>query len=1008
VTDLNGTLPGATIAVKGTTTATTSGIDGSYAITVPGSGAVLVFSFLGYATQEIPVGTRSVIDVTLEEAAKAIDEVVVIGYGTQRKADLSMAISTVKIDQKLKSQTSNLTTMLQGQIPGLTIQVNGGDPLSGASYNIRGKGSREHDGVLWVVDGVPGAPYNLEDVESITVLKDAASAAIYGAQVGASGVILITTKKAQAGKTRVNVNVSHGFKNAWKMPEAVTAEQYVQLWRDAVNATTTNATLPISADPQRYPYGAVTRTDWVDEVLRTGQMQHYAVSVSGGSETLKALASFSYDKNEGIMLNTWRDQIGGKLDVDFQVTKWLRFSERASVTYTNGQGDVWNGSHQGVLLTSIFYPRSATVYEYNEDGTPMLDANQQQIFGGTIPLWAVAQGVSGYGEIRNPVAELSRLRQYRPAADIYSTSTLEIKPLAGLTLSSNFTVGLMPSRNESFDAKVPEYGRPSAQNARYISSTWQHKYLWENIATYAKALGEHNFSAMAGYTYQYENYRYNWTATRGYDKEDEHYTVFTNATDWSQDKPTEIIEEEWMKSYMGRVGYSYNDRYFATASIRHDISSKLHPDNNSGTFPAFSGSWKISSEEFFEVPFVNLLKLRAGWGQVGNVNSVARYSSNVPLAMTNRSAAMGKDMQGVLYGTYQQTISNPDLTWETSEQTSVGLDATILDQSLSISIDWYRKITKDLVDNIPIPQTAGIAVEPKGNVGKVLNTGWEFSANYTKKIGDVTFNVYGNLAVVSNSEVLDLGTRDILAHTNSINGGTMRPLFSEVGQPWYSYKLIKTDGLFQSQTEIDNYISPTTGRPIQPNAVPGDLKFVDYNNDGIINDDDRQYMGSYLPKWTYSFGASAEWKGFDFSFFFQGISGVNIFNGFKMMGLTGRGVGSYMLADALDNWTYNHNSTIPRLSLAGSNDNFDRASDFLLEDGSYLRLKNVTIGYTLPKSLMTKIGIPDLGLRVYVSGENLLTFTQYTGFDPEVGNLGLDAGTYPIARTFTFGINLNF
>jgi TonB-linked SusC/RagA family outer membrane protein len=459
---------------------------------------------------------------------------------------------------------------------------------------------------------------------------------------------------------------------------------------------------------------------------------------------------------------------------------------------------------------------------------------------------------------------------------------------------------------------------------------------------------------------------------------------------------------------MGRIGYSYADRYFATASIRRDVSSKLHPKNNSGIFPGFSGSWKISSEEFFNVPFVNLLKLRGGWGQIGNVNSVNRYSYNVPLKVTGYPAAMGKDLQGALYGTYQSTISNPDLTWETSEQTSVGLDATILDNSLTVTLDWYRKLTKGLVDYIPIPQTAGIQDEPKGNVGKVLNTGWELGLNYTKQIGEVTFGAYGNLSTV-HSEVLELGVRDVLAHGNSVNGGTMKPLYSEVGQPWYSYKLIKTDGIFQTQQEVDSYVGKD-GQKIQPNAVPGDLKFVDYDGNGIINDEDRQFMGSYLPEWTYSFGANAEWRNFDFNFFFQGIADVNIFNGFKMMGLTGRGQGSFMLADALDNWTYNHNSSIPRLSLASgdANGNFDRASDFLLESGSYLRLKNITLGYTLPKAFMTKLGASDLRLRLYASGENLLTFTPYSGFDPEVGNLGLDAGTYPAARTFTFGLNLNF
>jgi TonB-linked SusC/RagA family outer membrane protein len=1006
VKDNDGTIPGVNVAIKGTLTGTVSDIDGKYSISVSGSNAVLVFSYIGYATQEITVGNQTVIDVTLTESENLLDEVVAIGYGTARKSDLSMAVSTVKMDRTLKSRPSNLNSILQGKVPGLTIQSEGGDPLKSARYSLRGKGSRDNDGILWIVDGVPGAPYQLEDVETITVLKDAASAAIYGAQVGAGGVIVVTTKKAQTGKIKVDVNVSHGFKNAWRTPDVVTAEQYMQLWQDAIDSSVTSKDLPISANPERYPYGSVTRTDWIDEVLRTAQVQHYSISLSGGSDMTKALASFSYDKNEGLLMNTWQESFGAKLHLDFQPAKWLKFSERASMSYSNGQGDVWNASHQGVLMNAVFYPRSATVYEYGEDGTPVLDVNGKPAFGGTIPQWAVAQGVSGYGEIRNPVAELSRLNQNRPSANLYSTSSLEIKPVASFTFRSDFTTGLMPSRYEDFLYRVPEYGRPDTQNSRTISSTWAYKYLWENIASYAEAFGEHHISAMVGYTMQYETSHYNWTTAYGFDKEDEHYTIFTNATDWTHSKPAEEIWEEAMTSALGRIGYSYADRYFATASVRRDASSKLYPKNNSGVFPAFSASWKISSEPFFQAPFINLLKLRGGWGQIGNVASVPRYSYNVPLAVTDWPAAMGEDMKGALYGTYQRTIANLDLIWETSEQTSAGLDAAFLDNSLNLSIDWYSKTTKDLVDRIPIPTMAGLVDEPYGNVGEVLNTGWEFSASYNRKIGEVNVNLYGNVSTVR-SEVLDLGARDILSHANSTNGGTMQPLRSEVGHPWYSYKLIKTDGLFQSQTEIDNYTK--NGVKIQPNARPGDLKFVDYNDDGIINDDDRQYMGSYLPELTYSFGAGFDYKGFDFNFLFQGIAGVKIFNGFKMMGLTGRGQGSYMLADALNSWTYDHQSDIPRICLVDDpNGNYDKASDFLLEDGSYLRLKNVTIGYTLPKTFLKSIGMGDLGLRLYVGAENLLTFTHYTGFDPEVGALGLDAGTYPIARTFNFGFNFNF
>ncbi|MDR1681741.1 MAG: TonB-dependent receptor [Prevotellaceae bacterium] len=1006
VTDANGSLPGVSVAVKGTANVVLSDVDGKYSIAVTGSETVLVFSYMGYATQEIAVAGRRTIDVTLAESAKFMDEVVVIGYGTQRKSDLSMAVSTVKIDKTLKSQTSNLNTMLQGQIPGLTIQSSGGDPLRGATVTLRGRGSRDYDGVLWVVDGVPGASYAIEDVESVTVLKDAASAAIYGAQVGASGVIIITTKKAQAGKAKVDVNVQHGFKNVWRKPEVVTAEQYNQLWRDALDATTSpTATLPMVADPARYPYGTVTRTDWVDEVLRTGQTQHYAISLSGGSESIKALGSFSYDRNEGIMLNTYSESLNGKVEVDFQPTKWLRIAERLAVNHSRGLGNVWNESHQGILLYSVFYPRSTSLYEYAEDGTtPVLNEKGEHAFSGTIPQWAVNQGVSGYGEIQNPVAQLSRMNAYNPSLYLFSTSTLELKPFDGLTFRSDFTRAINPVYSTSNGYKSPEYGLPSYDNGRSADASWYIKNYWENILTYVKAIDEHHISAMAGYTQQYEKSSNFGVYTRGYEKEDEHFMIFPNAQNW-ESKPGEGIWESWMYSYVGRLGYSWADRYFLTASVRHDVSSKLHPSNNSGTFPAFSGSWKISSEEFFNIPAINLLKVRGGWGQVGNVGSVNRYSYNVSMAMTGQ-VVFGKDMWNMQNGLYQGSIPNPDLTWETSEQTSLGVDATLFNHSLTITVDWYRKLTKDLIDDINLPQTAGISTMPKGNVGKVLNTGFEFAANYNKKIGAFNLNVYGNLSTV-HSEVLDLGTRLEFAHGNSVNGGTMKPLFSEVGQAWYSYKLIKTDGIFQTQTEIDNYVK--NGQKIQPNAVPGDLKFVDYNDDGMISDEDRQFMGSYLPELTYSFGASGEWKGFDFSFFFQGISGVNIFNGFKMMGMNGRGVGNYMLASALDNWTYDHQSKNPRITLFGDpNNNFTAPSDFLLEDGSYLRLKSLTIGYTLPKSLLAKAGISELGLRIYATGENLLTLTGYTGFDPEVGNMGLDVGTYPIARTFTFGLNLNF
>jgi TonB-linked SusC/RagA family outer membrane protein len=997
VSDSDGALPGATIAVKGSTNATVSGIDGNYTITVPSSNAVLVFSFLGYATQEVAVGNRTVIDVTLTETAKSIDEVVVIGYGMQRKADLSMAVANIQVDQTMKSRPANISSVLQGQVPGLTIQFDGGDPLSGQTYNIRGKGSRDSDGILWVVDGVPGAPYNMEDVESVTVLKDAASAAIYGASVGSGGVVIITTKQAQAGKVKVDVNVSHSFQQAANLPKALNSEQFNKLWRDVVGVTNTAVMLPAVFDAEKYPYGAVTRTDWLDEIFRTGQVQHYAVSLTGGSDKLKAFASFGYDKTDGLLINTYKSQLSGKMNIDFQLTKWLNFSQKGTFQYTNGQGGIRTNSHESYIVEALGYPPSATVYEYDENGNLLYGDDGNPLYGGTTPEWSK---VTGYGAGRNPVASLNRLRQNRPASAIFSTSSLALKPLKGLTIKSDFTASLHSSRYEEFVSRIPELGRPNPENSRYVSSDWENHWLWETVATYAAEFGRHNISAMAGYTMQARNYRSNGATTTGYDREDEHYAIFTNANEWSKTKPVESIWDESMLSGLGRVGYSYDDRYFATASLRYDATSKLAPENNGELFPAFSASWKISSEDFFKdvIPAINLLKVRGSWGRVGDCGSVPRYSYNPSLGVTGDPGILGKNINVPVYGTYVRTIANRALVWETTEQTGFGLDVALFNNSLDVTVDYFHKTTKDLIDYLPAPSVAGITEDPRGNVGEVLNTGWEFSANYHKTAGDVRYTVYGNAGTVR-SEVLDISPRDMMNHSLQLR--------SAVGQPWYAYALIPTGGIFQTYEEINSYMKD--GEKIQPNARPGDIKFVDYNGDGKINNDDRKFMGSYLPSLTYAFGGTVEYKGFDFSIYFQGVAGVKIYNYFRQNAYLNGAAGSNMFTDVLNAWNYNTQSGNPRISwLDDDNQNYSNASDFYLENGDYLRLKNVTLGYTVPKALLRSAGMDDMGIRLYVSGENLLTFTSYTGFDPEVGNHGVDGGVYPIARTFIIGLNVNF
>ncbi len=1009
---------GASILIKGSSKGAMTDYDGKFNLSVK-NGDVLVLTYIGYATKEVKVSaTKTKYIITMKEDNKSLDELIVIGYGSSRKQDLSTAVSTLKIDKSMKSRPANIGSYLQGQLPGVSIISNGGDPLAGQGLSIRGRGSRGSEGdynsgdaVLYVVDGVAGAPFNMEDVESITILKDAASAAIYGASVGSGGVVVVTTKQAKSGKVKVHFNASKSFKNAWKLPSVLSAEEYNSVWADASKSA--GKAVPACADAKLYPYGAVTRTNWLDAIFRTGSLEHYGLSIAGGSEKIKALASFSYDYDKGILKNTYSRQFGSKFNLDFNLAKWITFRETLTFKYSNGQGSIKTG-HEGVLSSAVLFTPSATLYDYKKNGEVYQDRYGNKLYHGTLPRWAVEEGIgSTYGEIRNPLAMLERLDQDRPSTTVYSTSSVELKPLRNLKVKSDFTIGLDNNKMDVFYARVPEIGRPDMENSRSIFNHSHNRWLWETTATYSDIFADkHHISAMAGYTMKYDKDQYTQFSMADFDREDRNHTVLNLAHKYGKQAPREGIWEESMLSGFGRLAYSFDDRYFFTASLRYDATSKLWHKNNSGVFPALSASWKISSEDFFAdmKEYINLFKIRGSWGQVGNVNLVPRYSWNVPLASTEDGIYYGKDLNNRVVGIYAQSIGVKDLTWETTEQTGLGLDLAILNNTFTLSVDYFNKKTKDLIERVPVASVAGVKIEPYGNVGEVVNKGWEFSAAFNKRFGDLDVKVFGNLTTIHN-EVLDLGARDFIQHSNTIN--SIQPLRSGVGQPWYSYYLLKTDGIFQSDEEAQSYkwTDPKSGisKPIQGNAKAGDLKYVDTNNDGQINSDDYQYLGSYMPKITYGFGANLAYKGFDFSMLFQGVGETMIYNGFKQIGLTGRQQGGNMLSDIKKSWNYDKTSGIPRLALINDdNGNYSNPSDFYLEDGSYLRLKNLTFGYTLPKSVMQSIGLKKGDFRLFFSAENLATFTNYTGFDPEVGNFGIDAGIYPVARSFSLGLNFNF
>lgn len=993
------TVPGVTVLVQGTTTGTVTDLDGAYSLNVPEGYNLLVFSYVGMKKQEVSINNRSVINIAMEYEAVGIDEVVVIGYANERKQDLSVAVSQVKVDESFKGRPATLGNMMQGRMAGVRIDQSG-DPTKAGEISIRGKGNKSGDQVLIVVDGVPGAPYNPSDIETITVLKDAASSAIYGATAGSGGVIIITTKKAKEGKMKIEANVWNGLQQAWKLPEVLTSEQFNKVWKDASDAA--GREVPTTYNPLLFPYGNVTRTDWLDAIFRVGKMQHYDLSISGGTKETKALGSISYDKVEGTLLNTYNEKLTARLNVEMALNKWVTLRQSMLYDYSNGKSEVGDG-HTGSIFGAMAYPRFSTVYEYDADGN--------RLYGGTVPRWALAQGYSVEADLRNPVAMLEKIRQYNPQNRIFTTTSLEAKPIEGLSLKSDFSFEVYNGRFESFQQRFLEPGRTIDQNYRRISNELTNGWNWENIANYSKIFSDkHYFSALAGFTMNKRSSRFNLTEMRGFGFEDEHQATFLNGTDWTI-KPEEDIWEEAYVSLLGRISYSYDDKYFASASVRRDASSKLSPENNSDVFPAFSLAWKLTSEEFLKgFEQLSFLKLRASYGQVGNINSVRRFIYAPPYRVTDWPLFLGINGEFQAYGIYQPTIPNLNLKWERTIQTNFGLDAGFFANSLNFTFDYFIKNTVDLIEEMPVPSVAGVASPPEFNIGEVQNKGMEFSVNYMKKIGAVELDFTANAGYVKN-EVISIGATKFIAHTNGVN--SLNPLQSTAGQPWYSYYLIETQGLFTSQDQIDNYTytDPETQAvtKIQPEARPGDLKFRDANNDGLINDGDRVYMGAYdMPDLMFGFSLGAKWKAFSLSLFFQGVTGVKVFNGVKAMTYTGQ-KGWNMSSDVLDSYNYNPNSGIPNLAVVEDpNGNYTKVSDFFLEKADYLRLKNLYLSYTLPKTLVKQIGLQaDNTVRVYVNGENLLTFTKYSSFDPEVGNLGLDGGRFPVSRMYSVGINVS-
>lgn len=984
--DTGESLPGVSVLVKGTERGTTTDADGAFALDVDDEAAVLIFSFIGYKSAEVIVGAQTKIDVKLELDAVQLQDVVVVGYGTAKKSEVLGAVGSPSLKEASSRNYNTAAELLQGTVPGVTVMNNGGDPTGSPDIKIRGVGSLNSEAPLIILDGVIywGALSTISpnDIESISVLKDAASAAIYGARAS-GGVILITTKSGKGEKVNVEVNYQLGVQQVAKKLTALNAAERA----DAANLATDNAGLPrIPAfDATLNPDSRITKTDWMDEIFQTGTIESLDASISGANKASTYFVSGGYRKNEGILLNTQAKRYTARVNSTHEIFKGVRFGENITYMYWDGQTGNTSSAYTGAIMTALYYPANATVYR--EDGSGK--------FGGVPDAYSNA-----YGDLINPVAYLKRLDNHTPTSTMVINPYLEVEVIKGLKFKSNWGLTQIRRNNKQFNVKVLETGKIFDFNELYQTSDNQNVFLSEQTLTYDKAITQdHHITALAGFTYERKKSEWSTVKGTGFDNEDPAYRYMSNAT------TLQTIgsggPEEKVMSYLGRLNYNYKGRYLLTAVVRRDGTSRLISDLRWKTYPSLSAGWNISEESFMQnVGLVSDLKLRVSWGKIGNLGGLPLYPFAVGLARTR--AWIGGDPI-INYGYAESGLSNQSLVWETSEQKNIGLDFGLLRGKLSGSLDVFRKTNYNMLFQKSLPGTAG---SPDGqwiNGGDVVNKGFELGLTYRKNEGPLKFDITANFSRVKNE------IRSITEDNKFQNAGpAVRTMpqanINIVGSPWNAFYGYQTAGLFKSDDEAANYVN-STGVKYQPAAKAGDFKFVDKDGDGDIDNDDRTILGSPFPDFTYSLNGNVSFKGFDLNVFFQGVHGNSIFNSARALGLNA-GYGYNLLAESKNAWSpTNPDATIPRLSMSDPNNNWTRVSDFFIEDGSFLRLKNVTLGYTVKSLIFNRVQ-----MRVYVTAQNLFTITNYSGMDPEVGitNSGVDVGMYPLARVYMSGLTLKF
>ena len=1003
-------LPGANVLIKGTSIGTQTDFDGKFAISATPED-VLLISFVGYENKEIPVGTNSTFDITLQEDAASLDEVVVVGYGTQKKSVVTGAISSVRASELENLPVTRIEQSLQGRTSGLTIAANSGQPGSSSTIRVRGITSFGNNEPLWVIDGVivdaGGIGYlNQSDIESIEVLKDAASQAIYGARA-AAGVILVTTKKGSAGKLTVNYTGYTGLSGPARKLDLLNGTEYATLYNEKyVNDYTgspSNLTLPF---PDAASIGE--GTDWQNVIFnKSAERTNHEVSLSGGNERSTFYLSFGYLDQEGIVTKDishyTRKNI--RLNSTHKINDMITLGE--TVGYSNekstGLGNT-NSEFGGPLSSAINLDplTPVVVTDPNVVNASPYSTNQGIIRDGNGNPYGISNLV--LQEMTNPLAYIqTRLGNYDWADNFVGNVYVNLELIPGLNLKSTLGGKLAYYGYESF-TPVSYLNSSTVTSQNNISRGTNRGFGWniENTLSYVKELGDHNFSLLLGQGTYTENDSKGETVTYNNipvkSRED---AAFFAVPDDQIIASAYIGTEHRVTSLFSRLTYDFKEKYLFTGIIRRDGSTRFGSNNKYGWFPSFSLGWVPTKEDFFrDSDILNQLKIRGGYGIVGS-DAIGdfRYLSTIG---SGRNYTFG-NVAAVVIGNSPNAPANPDLKWEETRQTNIGFDARLLN-NLTLTVDLYKKKTIGILQDLRLPGYVGATGNPAANVADMVNKGLDIELGYNKSIGDFNVSANANFSYLEN-EVTYLGEGiDFLSGGATIQSGNYPITRTAVGQSFNDFYGFKTNGIFQNQAEIENYVN-SQGQIIQPNAVPGDFKWVDSNDDGAITEADRKFLGSSIPKYTFGFTVNLDYKNFDLLIFSQGAAGNKIFQGLRRLDITNA---NYQTA-ALGRWTGEGTSnTYPRLSNSDNNNNFSNPSDFYLEKGDYLRLKTVQLGYSLPTDAINKVGLSRL--RIYVTGENLITFTKYTGFDPEIGGgvFGIDRGYYPQAITGLVGVNLQF